>query len=136
MALTFLVEDNAEVRKPLAQVLADAAGAHVIAFADGETGAVSWLRQSEQRWDLLVVDICLKEGSGLGVLAAASRRQPHQKVVVLSHFLDPKARERCSMLGANAVFDKLTELDSFFAYCSRVAAPRSIPQRQQSLAMH
>jgi DNA-binding NarL/FixJ family response regulator len=50
----------------------------VVGTAEDEVSAVSWLAASQNRCDLVVVDIFLKSGSGLGVLKAGERRAADQ----------------------------------------------------------
>jgi DNA-binding NarL/FixJ family response regulator len=63
------------------------------------------------------VDLFLRQGSGLGVLAACRERKPHQRVVVLSNYATPDVRMRCAQLGVDAVFDKSNEIDALVDYC-------------------
>ncbi|WP_038218014.1 response regulator [Xenophilus azovorans] len=116
--LTFLVEDNPTIRDNLIPTLADLADAPVVGVAETESEATAWLRAHADTWHLAVVDLFLREGSGLGVLGACARRQPHQRVVVLTNYATPDIRARCLELGADAVFDKSNELDDFFDYCA------------------
>jgi two-component system, OmpR family, response regulator len=75
--------------------------------------------------DLAVVDLFLKQGSGLGVLEACRIRSPRQRVVVLSNYATPDMRQRCTQLGADAVFDKSNEIDALVEYCIELCeAPR------------
>jgi len=115
--LTFLVEDNRTIRDNLIPALEELAGARVLGFAEAEKDAVGWLADHEGEWQLLVVDLFLKEGSGLGVLRAVMPRQAGQRAVVLSNFVNADIQARCRRLGADAVFDKSKELEAFFAYC-------------------
>jgi DNA-binding NarL/FixJ family response regulator len=55
----------------------------------------------------------------MNVLEACRRRKPQQKVVVLSNHSSPDVRWRCRQLGADAVFDKSTELEAMVEYCAR-----------------
>jgi two-component system OmpR family response regulator len=43
-----------------------------------------------------------------------------QRVIVLSNYATADIRARCLALGADAVFDKSTELDIFLDYCAQV----------------
>ena len=70
-------------------------------------------------WQLLVVDLFLKEGSGLGVLRSCIGRASLQARVVLSNYINADIRARCMALAADAVFDKSRELEAFFDYCNR-----------------
>ena len=67
--------------------------------------------------DLAIVDLFLKQGSGLGVLEACRGRPAGQRVVVLSNYATADMRKRCAQLGADAVFDKSNEIDALVEYC-------------------
>lgn len=116
--LTFLVEDNRTIRDNLIPALEDMVNARVLGIAETETEAAAWLSANAHAWQLLVVDLFLKEGSGLGVLRTAMKRGTGQRVVVLSNFVNADIRARCTALGADAVFDKSRELELFFDYCT------------------
>ncbi len=96
----------------------DLVNASVVGFAETEAEATDWLSKHSQEWHLAVVDLFLKEGSGLGVLANCRERGPLQRVVVLTNYATLDIRERCLKLGANAVFDKSNELDAFLEFCN------------------
>jgi DNA-binding NarL/FixJ family response regulator len=119
MALfTFLVEDNRTIRDNLIPALEDLADAAVVGMAETESDAVGWLRSHPDDWQLLVVDLFLKEGSGLGVLRSCMSRPHSKRAVVLSNYINADIRARCMALGADAVFDKSRELEAFFDYCN------------------
>ena len=77
-----------------------------------------WLAAHD--WDLAITDLFLREGSGMNVLEACRRRKPGQKVVVLSNHSSADVRWRCRQLGADAVFDKSTELEALLDYCVKL----------------
>ena len=116
--LTFIVEDNPMIRENLIPTLEDLANAEVAGFAESEAEAINWLVSHRDDWHLAVVDLFLKQGSGLGVLAACRQRGEQQRVVVLSNYATAEMRNRCAELGADAVFDKSNELDAFFDFCN------------------
>lgn len=118
----FLVEDSKTIRDNLVPTLKDLAQADVIGVAEGEHDAASWLAGQPESWDLAVVDLFLKEGSGLGVLKRLRSRLPRQRAVVLTNYPTESIRLRSLALGADAVFDKSTELDAFFDFCLKTAA--------------
>jgi len=118
----FLVEDSKTIRDNLVPTLKDLAHADVIGVAEGEHDAASWLAGAPDTWDLAVIDLFLKEGSGLGVLKRLQNRLPRQRAVVLTNYPTESIRLRSLALGADAVFDKSTELDAFFAFCLRPSA--------------
>jgi len=118
---TFIVEDRPVIRDNLIAALEELADVQVIGSAPDEFGAVSWLEQATGRFDLLIIDIFLKSGSGLGVLRAAAHSGLSAKRVVLTNYATPDMRRRCEQLGADRVFDKSRELEDLIAYCSRLA---------------
>src|SRR5659263_433480 len=65
---TYLVEDNPVIRESLIATLEELAPVVVVGTADDELTAVQWLSRPGQHADLVIVDIFLKAGSGLGVL--------------------------------------------------------------------
>jgi DNA-binding NarL/FixJ family response regulator len=119
----FLVEDNPRIRAHLVPALADLGSASVMGTAETEAEAIDWLAKHKGQWDLAVVDLFLKEGNGLGVVEWAMGREPRQRVVVLSNYATEAMREACKQAGADAIFDKSTELEEFFEYCLDVHRP-------------
>jgi DNA-binding NtrC family response regulator len=117
----FIVEDSPVIRENLVAALEEMAPIDVVGTADDESTAVSWLGRSENRCDLVVVDIFLKSGSGLGVLKAAAGASLPMKLVVLSNYATPDMRRKCLELGADRVFDKSNEIDALILYCCRLA---------------
>lgn len=118
MALrTYIVEDNATIRENLIGTLEELTSITALGWAETEADAKAWLAAHDGEWDLAIVDLFLKQGSGLGVLQACSPRGPQQRVVVLSNYATPDMRARCADLGADAVFDKSNEIDALVDYC-------------------
>jgi len=113
---TYVVEDNVTIRENLVATLEELGGIAAIGWADAESQANQWLAQHGD-WDLAIVDLFLKQGSGLGVLQGCRNRRPGQKVVVLSNYATPDIRARCSELGVDAVFDKSNEIEALIDYC-------------------
>jgi DNA-binding NarL/FixJ family response regulator len=121
--LVFLIEDNLLIRANLVAALVELANVRIVGEVASEREAVDWLRAHPDDWQLAVVDLFLAQGSGLGVLRACRTRRAHQKAVVLSNYMTSEMRARCTALGADAIFDKSTEVDEFLAYCKDFAAP-------------
>ena len=92
----------------------------VVAVVETEREAVAWLTSHRTKWDVAVVDMFLKEGNGLGVIRACVPHTAQQRVVVLTNYATAEMRARCVLVGADAVFDKSTELDAFLTYCGNV----------------
>ena len=141
---TYLVEDSPVIRESLIATLEELAPVKVVGSAEEEDAALLWL--SVNRVDLVIVDLFLKGGSGLGVLRAAQQAQQalraqqaqqppshpgepgergeRQRYVVLTNYATPAMRERCLELGADGVFDKSTEIDALLTYCAALAQQR------------
>jgi DNA-binding NarL/FixJ family response regulator len=114
---TYIVEDNATIRANLVDALHELAAVATLGWAETEHDAKAWLAAHAGEWDLLIVDLFLKQGSGIGVLEASQRRARAQRVVVLSNYATADIRKRCAQLGADAVFDKSNEIDALVDYC-------------------
>jgi DNA-binding NarL/FixJ family response regulator len=113
----FIIEDHPIIRTHLVATLAELADVEVVGTFDSETSAQTWLQQHPHDWELGIVDLFLRDGSGLGVIAACQQRLSHQKVVLLSNFAITEVRQRCLQLGADAVFDKSNEVEALLDYC-------------------
>ncbi|WP_411878201.1 response regulator transcription factor [Polaromonas sp. YR568] len=114
--LTILIEDSKTIRDALIPSMAEMADVEVIAIADTAAGAIEALEEHKVSWQLAVLDLFLKEGHGLTVLRACRDRRPNQHVVVLTNYATDDIRRSCAESGADAIFDKSTELEAFFEY--------------------
>lgn len=114
----FLVEDSPLIREQLIGTLAELGAVDVIGFAEGESDAVAWLNTRSAGCDLIIIDVFLKDGSGLGVLSAARDLGGHMSLVVLTNFTSSALRRGCERLGATRVFDKSCEIDDLVAFCA------------------
>lgn len=123
---TVLIEDSPTIRENLIPALLDLGGATVVEIAETEVDALRTLTSLGNAWHLAVVDIFLREGSGLAVLRGGQSRMPHQRMVALTNYATSDMRARCLELGADAVFDKSQELDQFFEWCSQLT--RDLPK--------
>jgi DNA-binding NarL/FixJ family response regulator len=115
---TILVEDSKTIRDTLIPAMAELGDLEVVAVAETAREAIDHLSRLEGVWQLAVVDLFLKQGSGLDVLRACGSRRRDRIVVVLSNYATDEMRKECRALGADRVFDKSTELDAFFDFCA------------------
>ena len=114
---TFLVEDSPTIRDNLIATLEELTSVTTVGTAETENEAIEWLANSGNEWDLAIVDLFLKQGTGLGVVSALKKRLSAQKVIVLSNYATPDVRKQCALLGADAVFDKSTEIEQLLEFC-------------------
>jgi len=120
----YLVEDNVIIRENLIATLVELVDGVPCGSAEGEAEANSWLASHANEWDLAIVDIFLKQGNGLGVVAANRNRRTDQKLVVLTNYASAGVREQCMKLGADAVFDKSHEIENLVSFCLEQSATR------------
>lgn len=104
----FLVEDSPIVRLRLVESLTVPGKIEVVGEADSEADAVAALRTT--RWNALILDLALKQGTGLGVLKAIRPwRPPGAKVIVLTNYAATPMRQASLAQGADLVLDKMHE---------------------------
>lgn len=112
-----LIEDSPLLGKLLRTMLEELGGVAVVAIAADETTALAELERC--RPDLAIVDLNLREGSGLGVLRAV-RGEPQRygapATAVFTNHAHSHLRERCNALGVDRFFDKALEMDALLDY--------------------
>jgi DNA-binding NarL/FixJ family response regulator len=118
---TYIVEDSPVIRENLVAALEEMTPVTVVGTAEDETTARGWLESGTDDCDLVIIDIFLRKGSGLGVLQGLTSTPRTCKRVVLSNFATPDMRRKCLALGADKVFDKSNEIDALIGYCIRLS---------------
>ncbi len=131
---TYIVEDSPLIRANLIATLEELAAVAVVGTAEDEATALAWLGNAEHAVDLIIIDIFLKAGSGLGVLRHATGLPRSAKRVVLTNYATADMRKQCLLLGADKVFDKSTELESLIEYCGRLGSGEPIDSASGVLA--
>jgi two-component system, OmpR family, response regulator len=118
---TYIVEDSPTIRENLIATLEELTEVSAVGTAENETDSIIWLTNSSNDWNLAIVDLFLKQGTGLGVVSACKNRLPHQKIIVLSNYATADIRRQCALLGADQVFDKSTEIEQLLAFCDNMS---------------
>jgi DNA-binding NarL/FixJ family response regulator len=113
----FVVEDNAEIHENLVGALEELTCVKVVGGTPTEEGALAWLASGKD-WDMVIIDLFLKGGSGMRLVQRVQRARPEQKIIVFSNYVNASVRKRCAQLGVDAVFDKSTEIDALVDYCA------------------
>lgn len=116
----FLIEDAQRIRSVLIEVLQQTDNVEVIGFAESEKEALSQLRSIE--WDVAIVDIGLREGSGLAVLSGLKSDGCHYgSRLVFTSNPSNALKTRTLSLGAEGFFDKSREMDSLVDHIQALA---------------
>lgn len=102
-----IVEDSAEMRTRLAGLLHEVAGVEIVAEAEDEASALALY--DEHKPDAAVVDIRIRNGSGIAVLDHIKRHNPDCVVIMLTNCTQLEFRERCQEAGANHFLEKSRE---------------------------
>jgi DNA-binding NarL/FixJ family response regulator len=119
---TYIVEDSPLIRENLIATLEELSPVSVVGTADDEHSAVAWLLRAGHGVGLVIVDLFLKGGSGLGVLREAQHMPSLAcKIAVLSNYATPDMRRKCLGLGADRVFDKSHDIEELLRYCTQLA---------------
>ncbi len=116
-----IVEDNPVILNNLIATLEELTDLHVVSAAGNEREAAEELIRHAPELDVVIVDIFLTSGSGLGVLKFARDLDMRARRVVLTNYATTDMRTRCVELGADQVFDKSSELEELIEYCENLA---------------
>ncbi len=111
----YLVEDSPHVRDLLLDLLNDPGEIEIVGFADNEKESVAAILADPV--DAVIVDLNLREGSGMGVIKQlrSAARDPQPNIIVFTNHPFPEIRQRAMQLGANYFFDKSADYDSLGA---------------------
>lgn len=108
--IVFIVEDSEPMVERLKGVLAELPGIDVVGAASDAASAMDTIRRVAP--DAVILDIRLKQGTGLDVLQAIRREQIPSTVVMLTNYPYPQYRSWCLRAGADYFFDKATEFEA------------------------
>lgn len=117
----FIVEDSPVIRQNLVGALEEMAPVKVIGHAESAAVARAVLTETPPPCDLAIVDVFLREGTGLDVLRALRDQRSPVARVVLTNYATPDIRAECLALGADRVFDKSGDIDALVDYCIDLA---------------
>lgn len=107
-----IIEDAQMFRNRLMEDLTGTGQVEVVGTADSEADAIALIEQTAP--DVAIVDVRLREGSGLNVIREARKHFPDSRlcIVVLTNLSYADVRRRSMEYGANHFFDKADEYHS------------------------
>lgn len=117
-AKVLIVDDHPAVREALALRIGRCADLQIVGEASGVAEA---LRQYEScRPDVSVIDISLKEGSGIDLIKRIKARDPAARLLVWSMYDESLYGERALRAGASGYLSKETETSEIIVAIRRV----------------
>ena len=107
----FLVEDSAEVRARIVEMIDELENAEVVGEADTYGEAVAGITGA--RPDVVILDIRLADatGSGIDVLNRIRKTLPAVRTIVMTNFYTPQHAKACSDAGAEYFLDKSVDFE-------------------------
>ena len=102
----FVVEDSPLIIERVAAML-EQAGAAESGHAGGVAAAIEGIL--EQRPELVILDVQLRDGTGFDVLRAIRDQAPEIDIYLFSNFATYPYRQLAERLGARGFFDKSSE---------------------------
>jgi two-component system, OmpR family, response regulator len=124
---TFLVEDSPVIRQNLVATLEELAPVQVVGQAETQDDAINRLQSEFGDCALVIVDVVLRQGTGLGVLQQRKLHTPGRSFVVLTNYATAEISQRSLEFGAARVFDKSNDIDALIDYCHQLAAASQPP---------
>ena len=116
-----LIEDSAVLRGMLLEYLKDFPFIENVDWADTEAMALRLLAAG--KYDVVIVDLQLRQGNGINVLRAMQRNGTGAvRIVSTTHAQVSMYRRQCAEAGADYFFDKSLELEQVFRVIEEHAA--------------
>ncbi|HET8936447.1 MAG TPA: sigma-54 dependent transcriptional regulator [Polyangiales bacterium] len=132
-ARVLLVDDEAGLREML-RLLFSRAG-YRVSVADGETAAVKLLGE-EEPFDVVVTDLAMPDGSGMGVLRQARQRDDSAQVIVITAYATTADAVRAMREGAYDYVQKPFKNDELLAVVEKAIEKRAIVEQNRALRRH
>jgi two-component system OmpR family response regulator len=112
-----LVEDSPIIRQIVLESLNSTDNIEVVGFVDSQTKAMEDLERYKP--DLVIIDLELVEGNGLGVLTEIEQspdKYGRPKKVVFTNHTSPVLKRKCQAMDIQGFFDKSYQLDDLLDY--------------------
>jgi two-component system OmpR family response regulator len=104
-----IVEDSADMRERLIEMLQDVEGVEIVGEAADEAGALALY--DAQKPDAAILDIRIRNGSGIAVLDHIKNHNRECAVIMLTNCAQLEFRQRCLEAGANHFLEKSREFN-------------------------
>ena len=105
----FIADDSATVRDRLTSLLSDMPTVEVVGQAADAAEAIQAIQQLKP--DVVILDIRMPAGSGIGVLRSLAHKPEKPKFIMLTNYPFLQYRKTCLEAGASYFFDKSSEFE-------------------------
>lgn len=119
MARILVVDDDAESRDLLSEVLLANGYPHVEAVADGLAAREALVRDGD--CPIIIADLHMPNESGLDLLRHLKKQKGKHEIVLMSSFFSSRERKLAQDLGAYALLDKPFRLSELLELVSQLA---------------
>lgn len=113
MMKLFIVEDSEDVHQRMESMLSEIPGIAFAGHATDELGAIERIDALSPH--VVILDLCLRPGSGINVLEHVKRNHPKTKVFVLTNYADEFYEDKCRRAGADCFFDKTFQFSRLYS---------------------
>jgi DNA-binding NarL/FixJ family response regulator len=114
-----VVDDHPIVRRGIRQILAETTDLHVGGEAANAPEVIE--RVSQERWDVVVLDISLPGGSGLDLIGEIRRLRPEARVLILTVSSEEQYAVRALRAGASGFLTKESAPDKLVEAVRNIA---------------
>ena len=118
----FLVEDSEDVRDLIIESLTEIPGVVLAGYSETEQDAMA--RLENESYDVLILDIQLKQGNGMHLLqslALAGKRRHDELKIVFSNHVSSTYRRVGVQYGVQFFFDKSSEFTKLRSLIERIS---------------
>ena len=105
----FIADDSATVRDRLTSLLRDMPAVEIVGQAADAAEAIQSIQQLKP--DVVILDIRMPAGSGIGVLRSLQQKSEKPKFIMLTNYPFLQYRKTCLEAGASYFFDKSSEFE-------------------------
>jgi DNA-binding NarL/FixJ family response regulator len=105
----FIADDSPTVRDRLNTLLSDMTNVEVVGHAEDAMQAIRDIQDIQP--DVVILDIRMPAGSGIGVLRSLQKQVARPKIIMLTNYPFLQYRKTCLEAGASYFFDKSSEFE-------------------------
>lgn len=105
----FIVDDSAILRGRIIGLITQVPGIEIIGETETVASSIEGIQNLKP--EVVILDLRLKDGNGLEVMAQIKLMEPVPIVIIFTNFPHPQYRKRCLAEGADYFFSKKNEFN-------------------------